>query len=76
MTRDIATSAQRSASECSASLCPECDTPPGSPHAIDCPLRPVLRFEEYLANRYARGDAGVFRSAGTFQRYELLEIDQ
>jgi hypothetical protein len=75
MQRDFATDAQRTASERSANVCPECDATPGSPHAADCPIRPVLRFQEYLAERYARGDAAVYRVGGMFMsREELLDV--
>lgn len=77
MTGDSAIDAQRTASERSATYCPECEAPPGTSHALDCPLRPVLRYDDYLAECYARGDASVFRAAGTFLRYEpLLEDHQ
>lgn len=66
--------AQRSVSERTASVCPECDAPPGGAHAPDCVLRPVLRYEDYLREQYARGDASVYRIAGTFVSIsELLD---
>jgi hypothetical protein len=75
MQRDSATDAERAASERAASVCPECDAVPGSPHAPDCAIRPALRYQDYLAERYAEGDGAVFRVAGTFMcREELLDV--
>lgn len=39
--------AERSASERSASACPECGATSPAPHASVCPLRPRLSYEEY-----------------------------
>lgn len=55
--------------------CPECDRAPWTAHAIDCVLRPMVRYEDELAERYARGDGEVYRIAGAFMRIsELIEI--
>ena len=68
--------AQRGASERTAFVCPECDAPPGSPHAPDCVMRPKIRFEDYLQQRYARGEATVYRVAGSFRSItELLDAE-
>lgn len=70
MARNCATDAERDESERSASLCPECDVERGGVHAADCPLRPIYRYEDYLADRYASGDASVFRVCGVFQTFD------
>ena len=75
MMRDSAIDAQRAASERSASVCPECDAPPGTPHAPDCVLRPKLRYDDYLQQRYAHGDPEIYRIAGRFVAIsEFLDV--
>lgn len=77
MTADTtAIDAQRTASERTAFVCPECDAPPGSPHAPDCVARPRIRYyEDHLRDRYARGDGDVYRIAGQFVSIsELLDV--
>lgn len=64
--RDSATDAERTASGRSA-LCPECES---EPHAAWCVLRPVVQFQDHLAECYSRGDASVFRVAGIYIRYQ------
>ena len=61
---DSAIDAQRSASERTASVCPECDAPPGSAHAPDCVLRPKIRYDDSLEQRYGRGDGNIYLAAG------------
>ena len=75
MMGDSAIDAQRVASERAASLCPECDAPPGSPHAPDCVLRPKLQYDDYLQQRYSVGDPEVYRIAGSFVAFtEYLDV--
>lgn len=66
MSRNNAIDAARAPCERTTSACPECDAPSGSPHAPDCVLRPELRYEDFLSERYALGDAAVYRIAGAF----------
>jgi len=74
MKADTATDAQRATSERTTSVCPECDAPPGNAHAPDCVLRPALRYQDYLRERYARRDPVVYRIGGEFvPRPEFLE---
>lgn len=75
MMRNSAIDAQRPASERTASVCPECDAPPGNTHAPDCVLRPKLQYDDYLQQRYAQRDPEVYRIAGTFVAIsELLDV--
>lgn len=70
MAQNCAIDAEREPNERSASHCPECDVVRGAVHAADCPLRPILRYDDYLTERYARGDASVFRVSGVFQAFD------
>jgi hypothetical protein len=75
MAANSAIDAQRTASERTASVCPECDAPPGSPHAPDCVVRPRVRYDDHLRERYARGDGEVYRIGGQFVSIsELLDV--
>lgn len=69
---DIATDAERPATERSASRCPECDVDPHSPHAPGCPLRPATSMQDYFREHYACGNASVLRVAGRYADTEPL----
>lgn len=66
MADESATDALRTPSVRTASVCPECNAPPGSAHAMDCVMRPVVWYQEHLRERYARRDPEVYRIGGEF----------
>lgn len=75
MMADSAIDAQRTASERTACVCTECGAPPGSPHAPDCVMRPKIRYEDYLQQRYGRGDRELFRIGGQYMALpEYLDV--